>query len=209
MSSPASARAAPWRRPSCSTPATGSTRCWAPRRQRDHQLCRQDARRHPGLEARPASCGRSAECRQPQRPDGDREGHRGRSLEGGARGQGPRGPRDRHELRHPGDRGRRRQASSEAPTAGGRASRSVIEAGAGSGARAPVTSQRTIADHTTARLCLMLVLLRRDINGPRPVSWRRSLPSRDPLTSPSHLTLGRLSRGGFFVSPYGIPPWLL
>ena len=61
------------------------------RRQPDHQLRREDARRHPRLEARPAGRRRPAELRQPQRPDRARGRHRGRSLEGGPRGQGPRG----------------------------------------------------------------------------------------------------------------------
>ncbi len=58
------------------------------------------------LEARPAGRRRHAEFRQPQRADRIGGRHRGRSLEGGARGQGPRGEDHRHEFRHPGDRRR-------------------------------------------------------------------------------------------------------
>jgi gamma-glutamyltranspeptidase/glutathione hydrolase len=88
----ASARAPRWPRPWCSTPSTGSI--WSPGspgRQPDHQL-RAKTLWAARLEARPAAGGRPAEHGQPQRPDGAREGAPRPRLEGGARGQGPRGP---------------------------------------------------------------------------------------------------------------------
>ena len=88
------------------------------RRQPDHRLCGEDPGRDPGLEARPADRRRPAEFRQPQRPDRARGRHRSGGVEGGARGQGPRGEAHGHDLRHPGHRrhagrvrGRRRQPS--------------------------------------------------------------------------------------------------
>ena len=60
------------------------------RRQRDHQLRREDAGRDHRLGPRPAGGDRAAELRQPQRPDGAREGDR-RSRTG-AEAAGARAP---------------------------------------------------------------------------------------------------------------------